>query len=298
MTQTFQGPVRDVAGRDVIHQYACYSRSLTRSERSTLNNLVRQLHHVFGASERTTWKLIYSILGINSSQLMHLEHYKPAETILLLMLENADLHHNFSSAENFTSFHILFNKSDTTFRSRISYNNLLAKQRKIARQANAKLEAPINQNIGELRGIVYKLQRKIDEITLPYNICSQCKAAPKSSNQRSWLFGLTTVIAVASLSAIFFVINAQSSTVKNKNAIDQSRLCQFEDMHYSIGSVVSGEKSFLLRCEFQGTTMAPRWRAMPSADEIDRTSARTGNRVQPARTIFSEFDDQVSANTL
>ncbi|MEX3690100.1 hypothetical protein AB3X91_03595 [Paraburkholderia sp. BR14263] len=88
--QEFNGSVGDVAGRDVVHNHG-RSRPLTRDERRELNKLVKQLEVEFAQSGRETWTSIHRILGIDSIEGMHWEQYSPAEAILQLLIENAQL---------------------------------------------------------------------------------------------------------------------------------------------------------------------------------------------------------------
>lgn len=125
MTQEFQGPVGDVAGRDVI-KYNHVSRLLTKDERRTLNNLVRQLTDDFGESGQQTWTSIHRILGIDNTEAMHLDHYKPTEAILQLLLENAGLRRTTGCAENDTAQCKVVQSSIATERKRLLASIIVA----------------------------------------------------------------------------------------------------------------------------------------------------------------------------
>ncbi|MGY4043341.1 hypothetical protein [Aeromonas hydrophila] len=87
MHQIFQGPVENVAGRDVNITNELGGRPLTRRERNALNELVERLIKEFGQERWEPWKFLHEAIGINEIGEMRLEHLKPAQALLQLMIE-------------------------------------------------------------------------------------------------------------------------------------------------------------------------------------------------------------------
>ncbi|MGU5816944.1 hypothetical protein ACV1EC_18795 [Aeromonas hydrophila] len=87
MHQIFQGPVENVAGRDVNITNELGGRPLTRRERNALNELVERLIKEFGQERWEPWKFLHETIGINEIGEMRLEHLKPAQALLQLMIE-------------------------------------------------------------------------------------------------------------------------------------------------------------------------------------------------------------------
>lgn len=85
--QIFQGPVENVAGRDVNITNELGGRPLTRRERNALNKLVERLIKEFGQERWEPWKFLHETIGINEIGEMRLEHLKPAQALLQLMIE-------------------------------------------------------------------------------------------------------------------------------------------------------------------------------------------------------------------
>lgn len=85
--QIFQGPVENVAGRDVVITNELGGRALTQNERIELNKLVGQLADEFGQEGWKTWKFLHQTIGVNKIGEMRLEHLKPAQVLLQLMIE-------------------------------------------------------------------------------------------------------------------------------------------------------------------------------------------------------------------
>lgn len=85
--QIFQGPVENVAGRDVNITNELGGRPLTRRERNALNELVERLIKEFGQERWEPWKFLHETIGINEIGEMRLEHLKPAQALLQLMIE-------------------------------------------------------------------------------------------------------------------------------------------------------------------------------------------------------------------
>ncbi|TNI47700.1 hypothetical protein CF130_04155 [Aeromonas dhakensis] len=85
--QIFQGPVENVAGRDVNITNELGGRPLTRRERNALNKLVERLIQEFGQERWEPWKFLHETIGINEIGEMRLEHLKPAQALLQLMIE-------------------------------------------------------------------------------------------------------------------------------------------------------------------------------------------------------------------
>lgn len=85
--QIFQGAVEHVAGRDVVITNELGGRALTQNERIELNKLVGQLADEFGQEGWKTWQFLHQTIGVNKIGEMRLEHLKPAQVLLQLMLE-------------------------------------------------------------------------------------------------------------------------------------------------------------------------------------------------------------------
>ncbi|OCY05861.1 hypothetical protein A9X69_14270 [Aeromonas hydrophila] len=85
--QIFQGPVENVAGRDVNITNELGGRPLTRKERLDLNALVERLIQEFGQERKQPWQFLHQTIGINNIGEMRLEHLKPAQALLQLMIE-------------------------------------------------------------------------------------------------------------------------------------------------------------------------------------------------------------------
>ncbi|MGL4353867.1 MAG: hypothetical protein ACRCTP_08120 [Aeromonas popoffii] len=85
--QIFQGPVENVAGRDVVITNELGGRALTQNERIELNKLVGRLADDFGQEGWKTWQFLHQTIGVNKIGEMRLEHLKPAQALLQLMLE-------------------------------------------------------------------------------------------------------------------------------------------------------------------------------------------------------------------
>lgn len=85
--QIFQGPVEHVAGRDVVITNELGGRALTQNERIELNKLVGRLADEFGQEGWKTWQFLHHTIGVNNIGEMRLEHLKPAQALLQLMLE-------------------------------------------------------------------------------------------------------------------------------------------------------------------------------------------------------------------
>ncbi|WP_338882084.1 hypothetical protein [Aeromonas hydrophila] len=85
--QIFQGPVENVAGRDVVITNELGGRALTQNERIELNKLVGRLADDFGQEGWKTWQFLHQTIGVNKIGEMRLEHLKPAQVLLQLMIE-------------------------------------------------------------------------------------------------------------------------------------------------------------------------------------------------------------------
>lgn len=85
--QIFQGPVENVAGRDVNITNELGGRPLTKRERSALNALVERLIKEFGQERWEPWQFLHETIGVNEIGEMRLEHLKPAQALLQLMIE-------------------------------------------------------------------------------------------------------------------------------------------------------------------------------------------------------------------
>ncbi len=85
--QIFQGPVENVAGRDVNITNELGCRPLTKRERSALNALVERLIKEFGQERWEPWLFLHETIGVNEIGEMRLEHLKPAQALLQLMIE-------------------------------------------------------------------------------------------------------------------------------------------------------------------------------------------------------------------
>lgn len=97
--QIFQGPVENVAGRDVNITNELGGRPLTKRERSALNAQVERLIKDFGQERWEPWQFLHETIGVNEIGEMRLEHLKPAQTVLELMLERAELARQVSRAQ-------------------------------------------------------------------------------------------------------------------------------------------------------------------------------------------------------
>lgn len=256
MSQEFNGPVTgDVAGRDVVNITTTSSRLLLKTERRTLNNLVKKLEVEYGDSGAKTWKSIHDILGVDNIEFMRLEHYGPTETILNLLIQNAQLRLRVEEA-----FAHDRGGDDADL---ISQLNQSAGALTKSTQRNAELTTKLKQYDNALAALDTKSKRQASEIE---GLTSQLDAAVEKSRRLATAqtsiakarkrFAVATTVAVGA--AVFAtVLGAQNFSLSRQlhTAEERVSVCEFEDKSYAVGSVLpTGYK-----CVIVGKSMPPQW---------------------------------------
>lgn len=278
MTQEFRGPVGDVAGRDIINHHHGNGRLLTREERRTLNNLVKQLEEEFGEPGRQTWKSIHNILGIDSIEVMHLEQFKPTEAMLQLLIENAQLRLASASADNEHALRFQLDQSASALTKLTERNSELVAQLKGVRQANADLEARFNQQADELQNVTARLNRALGEPKRVVGACPQCKtsSALVAVTRKRLIFSVLAVVVLI-FAAGFFGFKAYASAGIARAAEARLQRCEFDGNTYTVGSIIDNKDAADLECVPGKDGSPPQWHA------IDQKVGLTRGQSQPQR---------------
>ncbi|MCG8991467.1 hypothetical protein LH427_04810 [Laribacter hongkongensis] len=282
MTQEFRGPVGDVAGRDIINHHHGSGRLLTREERRALNNLVKQLEEEFGEPGRQTWKSIHNILGIDSIEVMHLEHFKPTEAMLQLLIENAQLRQSAADGADEDALRLQLDQSASALTKLTERNSELVAQLKGARQAKADLEARLNQQSDELQNTTAKLNRALGEPKRVVGMCPQCKTSSALiATARKRLIVLTLAVVALTVTAGFFGFKAYASASAVRAAEARLQRCEFDGNTYTVGSIIDNKDAADLECVLGKDGAPPQWHPIDSKVALTRGQAQPQRQTKP-----------------
>ncbi|KAF3999045.1 hypothetical protein [Glaciimonas immobilis] len=140
------------------------SRRLTREERRSLNDMVKELAINFGNSGEQTWTAIHQILGVDNIEDMHLDHYIPAKGILRLLLKNAQSSRDAGDGTNTASLRFLIRQSNDALRTQTHRNTTLAALLKTSKDKVTNLKFEIREKTDEVRNMGIKLQWALEDL--------------------------------------------------------------------------------------------------------------------------------------
>jgi len=223
-----------IAGRDVVHHHF-QSRLLTRQERRDLNTLVQRLDTGFGEPAKMTWRWIHDILGVDNIEGMHLEHLEPAETILQLLLENAELRSSAGTGD-LLPLRVRLEESEAHRAHLTKHNADLLAQARTQEKSFADLQGRYNKRLAESEAI----HRSAVGMRTTRNV------------------SLIMALVVAGVAA-FFWHQAHTLASPIPQAVAPPTECTLNGKQYAIGSAVDGPGSPHIKCVVGADGSAPGW---------------------------------------
>lgn len=256
----------DYIGRDQYHEvnhiHATSSRLLTRDERRTLHNLVKQLEDEYGESGRKTWKSIHNILGVDNIEVMHLEHYKPTEAILQLLIENAQIRLNADDDVVRTQL----DQSASALTKLTERNADLSANLMKYQQAFANLDVRYKKQTADLQSVETDLKRSQNETKYAFVQNKEAKAIIAATRRRL-LFSFF-VIGLSVLGAIFWGYKSHAFA-RNTPQLEVSRsICEFGGKPYTIGSILDNTNAPDVECVASTKGQSPQWQAIKQKNYV------------------------------
>ncbi len=289
--QTLEGDVGQAIQADIVHNAPVISngnivinhahrRALTKDERRTLNNLVKQLDEEFGESGRQTWITIHRILGTDNIEVMHLEQFRPAEAILQLLIENATLRARLR-ADEVAVLQAKLNQSASALTTLTAQSGERATRVKKLEAAYSSLEGKYHQQSGELTEALANARTAQERGNRPAPACRQCDAARAAISRSRRAAILSCLLAVASVPAAAYF---GYQTIRKGAAIQwaEARLqvCEYNGKSYGLGSIVDSPGTADLECALANGASVPQWKAFKPSGSGNKKSAATRRRPQ------------------
>lgn len=252
-----------VAARDIVNHHHAKGRLLTKEERRTLNNYVKQLEDEYGEPGKQTWTSIHRILGNDSIEAMSIDQLKPTEAILQLLLSNAQLRRQSVSAGNDPDLagklHEVVNSLATVTAERDKLKQFVAQY---YRTYNS-LEERHKAQTTAFRSLEEKYSKLLDDaVRLSGNskrglaAVSQLDAETRRSKRLKVYLGLTLfLICAMGYGALAF----RNQAVAARAAIGG---CQYEGKTYSLGSVIDNPDAPDIECRPGPSGRPPTWQRM------------------------------------
>ncbi|VVD97667.1 hypothetical protein PCO31110_01973 [Pandoraea communis] len=280
MTQEFHGQVGEVAGRDIVNHHHAKGRPLTKDERRSLNNYVKQLEDEYGESGKQTWTSIHRILGNDNIEEMSIEQLKPTEAILQLLLSNAQLKRQAASAGNdpdlTTKLRLLADQLSSAIAERDDLKTKLVQYH----QAYTSLEKRFKSQARDLEASESKYSRLMeaaDEVSL---INERNKAAVSdlanvrhsARRLRIWALLALTVAAAGGYGTYAF----RQQAIAARSALNG---CSFGGKPYSLGSIIDNPQAPDIQCVSMGNGRRPEWQPLASTEAAKSASQRKSSTI-------------------
>lgn len=264
------------ASRDVVNNIIQpISRKLTKNERRALHNLVKKLDEEFGESGKQTWSSIHRIIGVDSIEEIDLEQYKPTESILTLLLENAQLRNAVKVLHDDDSLQEELDQSASALTKLTERNCELAASLKQHQQAYSILDAKSKQAYSTLEAKSKHAYSVLDAISKKQaaeieGLSSQLKAALEKlksipaartsiATARKRFAIAAIIMALTSVSTVALAIQNFTLSQELQEAKGRISVCEFDDKPFAVGSVLDYEGDADLKCIIVHPGMAPQW---------------------------------------
>lgn len=289
--QTLEGDVGQAIQADVVHNAPVISngnivinhahrRPLTRDERRTLNNLVKQLDEEFGESGRQTWTAIHRILGTDNIEVMHLEQFRPAEAILQLLIENATLRARLR-ADEVAALQAKLDQSASALTTLTAQSGERAARVRKLEGAYSSLEGKYQQQSRELREALDNARAAQERGSGPAPPCRQCDTARAAISRSRRATILSCLLAVVSVPmAAYFAYQTIRKGAAVQVAEAKLKVCEYNGKSYGLGSIVDSPGTADLECALASGAAAPQWKTIKSSGVGSKKSAVTRRRAQ------------------
>lgn len=252
-----------VAARDIVNHHHGKGRLLTKDERRTLNNYVKQLEDEYGEPGKQTWTSIHRILGNDSIEAMSIDQLKPTEAILQLLLSNAQLKRQAVSAGNDPDLTAKLRDVVTSL-STVSAERDKLKQyvAQYYRTYNS-LEERHNSQTAAYKSLEIKYSKLLDDaVRLSQNrkqadaAIGQLHVETRRSGRLKVCLGLSLVLICA--------VGYSAFTYRNQWIAARAAIggCQYEGKTYSLGSVIDNADAPDIECRPSASGRPPTWQRM------------------------------------
>ncbi|ALS60686.1 hypothetical protein [Pandoraea norimbergensis] len=260
MTQEFHGQVGEVAGRDIVNHHHSKGRPLTKDERRSLNNYVKQLEDEYGESGKQTWTSIHRILGNDNIEEMSIEQIKPTEAILQLLLSNAQLKRQAASAGNDPDLTVKLRLLADQLSSVIAERDKIKTQLVQYHQAYTSLEKRFKSQTRDLEASENKYSRLMDAADEVSQINERNKAAVSAlANVRHSVRRLRILALLAFAAAATGGYGTYAFREKALTAQSALNGCAFDGKPYSVGSIIDNPQAPDIQCVAMGSGRRPEW---------------------------------------
>jgi len=286
MTQEFKGPTGDVAGRDVIKHVHGGGRPLSKVERRGLNNLVKLLETKYGQPGQQTWSALHNKLGVDGIEMICHDQLMPAEAILTLQIENAELRRKESQHLDDRVSRDTLKQSADAMAILSGKNAQLSAALQSYQQACNDLNARLNRQSAELRDALSRAQQAeaLAKARTVVGYCTQCQAANSAvASSRRKLLVSTAVAVMASAAAAYFAAGDQAWAEPETTVPPSAPTCQFDGHPYSPGSTITRQGD-ALRCDVTKDKPGPHWSKVDD-DKPKKPAIKRRPKPKPAPTV-------------
>ncbi len=233
-TQEFRADVGQVIQAATVNQiHQGHGRALTRQERITLNDQVRELEEKFGVSGRDTWLSLHRAIGVGSIDELCISQLGVARELLGLMRENAELKNSLGGA----------NVRPEDAEAVRSHAQALAKALKKERSGKKALETELSEQSDLVRRITKQCEAKKSEADRANQLWGavnqQCRQMEVQSSdlyrRHRRLRAISAVLLVGTLGG---AAGTYSYWAQARTAAWSLTVCAFEGKGYAIGSII------------------------------------------------------------
>lgn len=248
-TQVTGGHVGSIVST-VVHHHANSneSKATGTGERRTINRLADRLEDEFDQSRAEVWRDIHDTFGINAAKDLRQEQIKPAEKILYLQIEIAELRQTISEGETQRKV-----REEKIKQDRDKDVKNLSK----LKQQNEQLEDDLARSQKKLQTLEFSYKKELENMRA--NLDS-LKSRPQKQSKDYKAIIVMAFAFFAAIAAAGYFLTKNFSLAKDLNiARARIQICEFASNGYAVGSTLVRKDLPSLECAIVSSGAAPQW---------------------------------------
>lgn len=273
-TQVSGGHIGSIVG-SIVHNHVSSNESkiTVTGERRTINRLADRLENEFDQSRAEVWRDIHETFGINAAKNLRQEQIKPAEKILYLQIEIAELRRTITEGETQRKV-----REEKIKQDRDKDAKTLSK----LKQQNEQLENERARSQNKLQNLEFSYKKELENMHANLASVKSRAAAPDGRYRKTLI--VTALMLVGAITATGYLWTKNTVLMKDMAAVQaRSRVCQFEKKSYPSGSTVIKSNKIAMECVGGTDQTSPQWFEVKSKPE---------KKITPLRKMTDDSFDQ------